>query len=116
MILIFLLYRYIEFMSFSPEEQEIQIVQHWFRNWSESQRLKFLTFFVEKIEPSVTNLECTLENLSFEGQSPTIFQCQLRQFSSWFDHWSFEGKKKFKIKLLEVDPNFISLLNQSLNN
>lgn len=102
-------------MSVSPEEQEIRIVQHWFRNWSESQRQHFLQFLIKQIQPDVSDLVNGLQSLTFFGQSPTTFECQLRQFSLWFDNWSFQGKKAFRIKLLEVDPNFVSLLSQNIN-
>lgn len=102
-------------MSLNPEEQEILIVQHWFSLWSESQRLQFLQVLIGKTEPDISHLVDGLQSLTFLGQSPSTFQCQLRQFSLWFDSWSFQGKKKFRIKLLEVDPNFVFLLSQNIN-
>lgn len=102
-------------MSLSPEEQEIQIIQHWFRSWSESQRQEFLKVLISNIKPDVSDLESGLQTLTFFVQTPTTFQCQLRQFSLWFRNWSFQGKKKFQIKLLEIDPDFVLLLSEKIN-
>lgn len=102
-------------MSLTPEEQEIRIIQHWFNNWSEPQKEEFLKVFVANIKPDVLNLESSLQSLTFARLTPTTFQCQLRQFSLWFNNWSLEGKIKFEIKLLEIDPNFVFLLSKKIN-
>lgn len=102
-------------MSLSPEEQEIRIIQHWFLNWSESQRQEFLKVLISNIKPDVQDLESGLQSLTFSRQTPTTFQCQLRQFSLWFSNWSLQGKNKFQIKLLEIDPNFVFLLLEKIS-
>lgn len=102
-------------MSLTPEEQEIRTIQHWFNNWSEPQREEFLKVLVANIKPDVLNLESGLQSLTFSRLTPTTFQCQLRQFSLWFSNWSLEGKKKFEIKLLEIDPDFVFLLSEKIN-
>lgn len=94
-------------MSFAPEEQEIRIVQYWYRNWSKSQRLEFWNYLTAKTDSNILELTDSLERLSFSRQSPTTFECQLRQFSVWFENWSFQGKNNFRIKLIEVDHNCI---------
>ena len=102
-------------MSLTPEEQEIRIIQHWFRNWSEYQKQEFFKVLISYIKPDVSDLENGLQSLTFCRQTPTTFQCQLRQFSLWFSNWSLQGKQKFQIKLLEIDPDFVSLLLEKIN-
>lgn len=111
----YILFRLLVSMSLTPEEQEIRTIQHWFCNWSESQRQEFLKVLVSNIKPDVPDLESGLQSLTFSRQTPTTFQCQLKQFSLWFSNWSLEGKKKFEIKLLEIDPDFVFLLSEKIN-
>lgn len=113
-ILLFL-FRLLVFMSLTPEEQEIRTIQHWFCNWSESQRQEFFKVLVANIKPDVSDLETGLQSLTFSREAPTTFQCQLKQFSLWFSNWSLKGKKQFEIKLLEIDPDFVSLLTEKIN-
>lgn len=109
------LFRLLISMSLTPEEQEIRTIQHWFHNWSESQRQEFFKVLVADIKPDVQDLENGIQSLTFLKQTPTTFQCQIRQFSLWFSNWSLEGKKKFEIKLLEIDPDFVFSLSEKIN-
>lgn len=102
-------------MSLSSEEQEIRCIQHWFRNWTESQRAEFLELLVEKYSIDSLNLERNFELLKISSECPSVFQCQLKQFSLWFDDWSLIGKESLNLKLLEVDRHFVESLYKRIN-
>ncbi|GBL99357.1 hypothetical protein AVEN_206774-1 [Araneus ventricosus] len=102
-------------MSLTPEEQEIRCVQHWFRNWTQPQRAEFLNLLTEKYSPDTLDLGRNFESLRISSNCPSVFDCQLKQFSLWFDEWSFKGKENLNLKLLEVDRPFVELLYSKIN-
>lgn len=100
-------------MSLSVSEQEIRCVQHWFKNWSETQRSKFGELLIQK-QSDISLLESCFNSLNISSNCPSVFECQLRQFSLWFDNWSSKEKESLIVKLIEVDRSFvISLFRNS---
>ena len=94
-------------MALSVQEQEVQTVLHWFTTWSKYQRQDFLVDLVNKaVPPDVDSLFDSMKTLTVNNKPPSIFQCQLKLFTGWFEHWSDKEKDDFVRKLGEVSPEF----------
>ncbi|KAF8793647.1 Cell division cycle protein 23 like protein [Argiope bruennichi] len=80
-------------MSLTSEEQEIRCVQHWFQNWTPPQRAEFLNLLIDKYSPDTLDLGRNFELLQISSNCPSVFECQLKQFSLWFDEWSLKAQQ-----------------------
>lgn len=49
-----------------------------------------------------------------DQSSPSIFQCQLRVFSSWFHRWSNEERNFLLERLETIDPLFVEELYEKI--
>ncbi|XP_076314230.1 uncharacterized protein C14orf119-like [Tachypleus tridentatus] len=95
-------------MSVSPQEIELRCVLHWFTLWTESQKTEFLELLLDKALPLNTgNISYRLEALTVQENSPSIFRCQLKLFSSWFDEWTDRERDNLLRKLQEKDTTFV---------
>ncbi|KFM72952.1 hypothetical protein X975_03776, partial [Stegodyphus mimosarum] len=98
-------------MSFSPEEEQIRCTLHWFHNWNNTQRKEFLDVLKTQHLSHAEDLASSFESLKISRRSPSVFECQLKQFSLWFDEWSMQGRRSLFIKLLEVDQTLLARLS-----
>ena len=78
-----------EEMAASVFQQELKTVLHWFSTWSHYQRKDFLSDLVNKaVPPDVTTLFDAMQTLKVNDKAPSIYQCQLKLFTDWFQEWS----------------------------
>ena len=102
-------------MSISNSEKEIQCVIHWFQGWSDMQKGDFMKDLVDKAVPvSVDSLFDSMHHLKVNDRPPSIFQCQLKLFSQWFESWTHSDRNNFMVKLQEISPEFIQEFNATV--
>ena len=102
-------------MSLACSEQEMQCVAHWFTGWSPFQKEEFLKDLVEKAVPhNVDNLFDAMNTLNVSDKPPNIYKCQMKLFDQWFTGWQEKERNDFLIKLGQIDPDFVSRLNQTV--
>ncbi|XP_071151345.1 uncharacterized protein C14orf119-like [Mytilus edulis] len=100
-------------MSISNTETEIECVIHWFRGWSGMQKGDFLKDLVDKANPvSIDTLFDSMHQLKVNDRPPSIFQCQLKLFTQWFESWTESDRNNLIIKLQEVSPDFVKQFNE----
>lgn len=103
-------------MSFSNVEKEQQCALHWFQSWSSMQKGDFLKDLLEKAVPCyVDTLFDAMHSLNVQDKPPSIFQCQIKLFTQWFEEWSVKDRNEFMNKLQEIDPMFIEKFNEEVN-
>ncbi|OCU01277.1 hypothetical protein XELAEV_18007066mg [Xenopus laevis] len=96
------------FLSYIPL-QEMRCVLHWFSDWSESQRSRFLQDLVCKAVPGKLCLLLDgLGSLQLSAPPPSLFQCQLRLWDQWFQGWDEDERNQFLHRLEEQDPGFVA--------
>ncbi|XP_054623175.1 uncharacterized protein C14orf119 homolog isoform X1 [Dunckerocampus dactyliophorus] len=89
--------------------QEQRCVLSWFQGWSPSQRERFLQDLVGKAVPGkVCTLLDSLSTLQVKDRLPSIFECQLRLWTQWFESWGEEERNHFLHILEERDPTFVA--------
>uniref|UniRef100_A0AAY4B145 Uncharacterized protein n=1 Tax=Denticeps clupeoides TaxID=299321 RepID=A0AAY4B145_9TELE len=87
--------------------QEQRCVLGWFRGWAAAQRERFLQDLVAKAVPGkVCSLLDQLGAMQVKDRLPSIFECQLRLWSQWFESWSEEERNGFLGSLEETEPSF----------
>jgi hypothetical protein len=102
-------------MSFSAVEKEIQCSIHWFQGWSEMQKNDFLKHLLEKAIPEkVCTLFDAMHALNVQDKPPSIFQCQLKLFSQWFNEWTDSERNEFMRQLEICDSIFVDHFNQQV--
>lgn len=102
-------------MSVSNTEKEIQCVLHWFQSWSAMQKEDFLKDLLEKSDPSrISALFDAMDSLNVKDKPPSIFQCQLKLFSQWFETWTDKERNMLMMGLQEIDPQFLVAFNEEL--
>lgn len=95
-------------MAVSVQETEMRTVLHWFTTWSKYQQIDFLTDLVNKgVPPDVDSLFDSMKTLKVNDKPPSIFQCQMKLYTSWFEGWSDKEKDDFVRKLGEISPEFV---------
>ncbi|PIK54385.1 hypothetical protein BSL78_08703 [Apostichopus japonicus] len=95
-------------MAYSLPEQEISTVVHWFTQWRRFQLQDFMTDLVNKaVPPDVDSLFDAMQNFHVKDKPPTMFQCQLKLFSQWFNNWSEKERDTFVRHLGEKNPAFV---------
>lgn len=103
-------------MSLSGEEQELRCVLNWFSNWEEQQRDQFLNVLIEKaVPPDIDQLFQGLDQLTLNSSFQSVFQCQLRLFSQWFDAWTCLHRNKLLYNLHLKDPSFVEKFHYIVN-
>lgn len=102
-------------MAFSGVEKEIQCSLHWFDGWSEMQKQDFMKDLIEKAVPmKVSTLFDAMNSLNVKDKPPTIFQCQLKLFSQWFNEWTDQERNEFMRQLEIKDAIFVSKFNEAI--
>ena len=95
-----------EYVSFVAMQQARCIV-HWFTGWNTAQRERFLRDLVAKAFPGQPcSLLDGLSSLGVADHPPSIFECQLRLWTQWFDEWSEDERSSFMVALSQQDPAF----------
>ncbi|XP_036985181.2 uncharacterized protein C14orf119 homolog isoform X1 [Artibeus jamaicensis] len=97
--------------------QEMKCILHWFANWSDPQRERFLQDLVAKAVPGkLQPLLEGLEQLSVSGgnRPPCIFECQLRLWDQWFRGWAEEERNEFVRQLEISEPDFVAKFYQAV--
>ncbi|XP_033116260.1 uncharacterized protein C14orf119-like [Anneissia japonica] len=95
-------------MAHSVVENEQTTMYHWFSSWSKRQKEYFLKDLINKAVPAdVTTLFDAMQSFNVDDKPPSIFTCQLRLFTSWFEEWNQLERDKFIRHLGEIDRNFI---------
>ncbi|KAL3874976.1 hypothetical protein ACJMK2_037922 [Sinanodonta woodiana] len=103
-------------MSLSNAEKEMQCVLHWFDGWSKMQKEDFLKDLADKAVPD--NVETLFESMRYmdvRDRPPSIFQCQLKLFTQWFDGWTDKERNDFMIQLQQLDPSFVAEFNEHVS-
>jgi len=60
----------------------------------------------------------SIGGLTLQGNTdrgPSLFQCQLKLFRQWFDHWQDKERNQFLGRLQEVDSDFVVRFQQSVD-
>jgi succinate dehydrogenase flavin-adding protein (antitoxin of CptAB toxin-antitoxin module) len=101
----------------------------WFHNWNQDQKQKFGQILLEKDkevlslsssvdDESLNSLMATLGEMSLKSSSknhqeegPSIFDCQLKIFSKWFNSWSPADRSDFATQLNAQDHDFVTMIN-----
>lgn len=103
-------------MSLSNVEKEQQCTLNWFQSWSSMQKSDFMKDLLEKALPcNVDALFDAMHSLNVRDRSPSIFQCQMKLFTQWFEEWSPKDRNVFMNKLQQMDPVFIQTFNEKLS-
>lgn len=103
-------------MSLSNVEKEQQCTLNWFQSWSPMQKSDFMKDLLEKALPcNVDALFDAMHALNVRDRSPSIFQCQMKLFTQWFEEWSPKDRNVFMNKLQQMDPVFIQTFNEKLS-
>ena len=103
-------------MSLSNVEKEQQCTLNWFQSWSPMQKSDFMKDLLEKALPcNVDALFDAMHSLNVRDRSPSIFQCQMKLFTQWFEEWSPKDRNVFMHKLQQMDPAFIQTFNEKLS-
>ncbi|KAK6183225.1 hypothetical protein SNE40_010746 [Patella caerulea] len=99
-------------MSSSCTEKELQCVLHWFQGWSPMQKDDFLKDMVDKAVPNnVDALFDAMDTMTVADKPPSIFQCQIKLFSQWFQGWNNAERNQLIQQLQILDPNFVAKFN-----
>lgn len=53
--------------------------------------------------------------MNLQGNGASLFQCQLKLFRHWFDHWQDKDKNLFLAALQEVDSDFVVEFQRSVD-
>ncbi|KAK3093775.1 hypothetical protein FSP39_020071 [Pinctada imbricata] len=102
-------------MAISSTEMEVQSVIHWFQGWSPMQKGDFMKDLIDKAVPvNVDSLFDSMHTLNVKDRPPSIFQCQLRLFTQWFETWSEKDRNDFMIKLRIADPAFVAKFDEEV--
>ena len=102
-------------MSLSCREQEIVCVVHWFSGWSPMQKRDFLRDLIDKAVPTqLDTLFDALKTLEVRDRPPSIFQCQLKLFTQWFEGWTEQERSEFMLRLRQTDPSFVSAFDEEV--
>ena len=102
-------------MSITCTEQEGRCVIHWFQTWSPYQKEEFLKDLVEKAVPhKVTTLFDAMESLNVADKPPSIYKCQMKLFSQWFDNWTDKERNAFLQELETIDAAFVRRFESEL--
>ena len=103
-------------MSLSNVEKEQQCTLNWFQSWSPMQKSDFMKDLLEKALPcNVDALFDAMDSLNVRDRPPSIFQCQMKLFTQWFEEWSPKDRNVFMNKLQQMDPVFIQTFNEKLS-
>ena len=71
---------------------------------------------LEKALPcNVDALFDAMDSLNVRDRPPSIFQCQMKLFTQWFEEWSPKDRNVFMNKLQQMDPVFIQTFNEKLS-
>ena len=110
-------------MSYSHVEKEIQCVLHWFQGWSTLQKQDFFKDLLDKAIPChMDALFDSMKYMNVKDKPPSIFECQMKLFTQWFEVWTRQERDVFISKLREINPEFVDefdkqvSLNLSLQN
>ncbi|KAM8961803.1 uncharacterized protein C14orf119 homolog [Pelodytes ibericus] len=101
-------------ISYVPA-QEMRCVLHWFSDWSESQRNRFMEDLVCKAVPG--KLCLLLEgfgSLQLNAPPPSLFQCQIKLWDQWFQGWDEDERNVFLHRLEQQDPSFVAKFYQEV--
>jgi len=87
-------------------------VIHWFANWTNPERDKFMTDLLYKAVPNkLLTIVDSMGSLDVHECEQTTFSCQLRLFGQWFNGWTEDQRNGFLERLSNVDTTFVDLLH-----
>lgn len=71
---------------------------------------------VERAVPTnVDSLFDAMHSLNVSNDKPpSIFQCQMKLFSQWFDSWTDKQRNDFMLKLHCLDAEFVTRFNEEV--
>ena len=79
------------------------------------QKGDFMKDLVDKAVPAnVDTLFNSMHTLNVRDRPPSIFQCQLRLFSQWFELWTDKERNEFMLKLQMTDPEFVANFDEQV--
>ena len=99
---------------------EIACSLSWFKSWSEDQKKEFAEILIQAENGELfddTSLDTLMNQMSLSQvhkESPSIFECQLKIFSKWYQCWSPGDRSELSIQLHVLDPAFINFVNDRL--
>lgn len=96
-------------------QTQIVTVMHWFANWTCHERDEFMTTLVHKAVPNkLLTIVDSISSLGVSDCEQTVFACQLRLFSQWFNSWTDDQRNRFLERLSDADTTFVDLLNHKI--
>jgi len=103
-------------MSLGNTEKEIQCVINWFEGWSMIQKQDFLKELIDHAVPcSVDTLFDSMHALNVKDKPPSIFQCQIKLFTQWFEGWTDKERNDFVFRLSCIDSKFVEHFNEQVS-
>jgi len=95
-------------MTTHSSNEQVKYTNDWFGTWSEFQKEDFVTILAQKLRPSqfINGLLGGIQNLNCSSRPPSLFSCQIKLFSEWWDSWTEEDRANFQTKLREKDSKF----------
>lgn len=97
--------------------REINCTIHWFKGWNPRQRDCFMKDLVTKALPN--NIDFLMDNMdamNMNDKAPSLFECQLKLFTQWFDEWDEHERNVMLERLESTDPTFVSRFKECIKN
>lgn len=92
-------------------DQQMNYLLAWFQQWSELQKEDFVPILAEKMSSKYAHLNGLTEDMKALNNStkrpPSLFDCQIGLFNSWFLSWSDDQKNYLVLRLKDIDSIFL---------
>ena len=109
-------------MSTGKARTEIACTLSWFSQWSPTQREQFLCTVDERSRNKYVVTDLTIDSLmsqlsevslNNDKEGPSVFECQLKIFSKWYENWDVSARTEFVNSLIHRFPDFETSLKGS---
>ena len=96
-------------------DEQLSSVLYWFSHWDSRQKEDFLGDLIQKAVPhKLFAIITAMDSLSVDRTESSVFSCQLRLFTQWFNAWTDGQRNMFLRHLEEIDPDFVGRFNDQV--
>ncbi|KAB7499134.1 Uncharacterized protein Anas_08129 [Armadillidium nasatum] len=94
---------------------QVRFLTEWFDSWSEMQKEDFLPIIIQAINPGdhVNGIVGGVRSMRVGERRPSLFDCQIKLFQDWYEHWTAEEKQRLLNHITSSDPEFAAKLHKS---